>query len=118
MNFYRFHRYNNPASLLSPLQLDNPLGITRNGRASEMLSSLRTNNTTSYIKEEMNQDLGFNPDYEVPMYLHQPSQQELERMTAATPPAISTDLLGNSCIPGTEVCIFSFDCQCLKATKI
>lgn len=69
-----------------------------------MLSSLRTNNT--YVKEEMNSDLGFSHDYEVPMYLHQPSQQELERMTAATPPAISSDILGNSCIPGNEVCSF------------
>jgi hypothetical protein len=103
----KFHRYNNPASLLSPLQLDNPLGITRNGRASEMLSSLRTNNT--YVKEEMNPELGFNQDYEVPMYLHQPSQQELERMTAATPPAISTDLLGNSCIPGTEFKVVQYE---------
>uniref|UniRef100_A0AC34FFF5 One cut domain family member n=1 Tax=Panagrolaimus sp. ES5 TaxID=591445 RepID=A0AC34FFF5_9BILA len=102
-----FHRYNGPASLLSPLQLDNPLGVTRNGRASEMLSSLRTNNT--YVKEEMNSDLGFNHEYEVPMYLHQPSQQELERMTAATPPAISSDILGNSCIPGNEFKVVQYE---------
>jgi hypothetical protein len=103
----KFHRYNGPASLLSPLQLDNPLGVTRNGRASEMLSSLRTSNT--YVKEEMNSDLGFSHDYEVPMYLHQPSQQELERMTAATPPAITSDILGNSCMPGNEFKVVQYE---------
>ena len=62
-----------------------------------MLSSLRTTNT--YVKEEMTSDLGYNQEYDVStMYL--PSQQELERMTAATPPAISGDLLGNSCMSG------------------
>uniref|UniRef100_A0A7E4ZQ11 One cut domain family member n=1 Tax=Panagrellus redivivus TaxID=6233 RepID=A0A7E4ZQ11_PANRE len=96
------YSYGNSASLLSPLQLDgrndhsNLLGISRpNGRASEMLSSLRTNPSYLNIKEELTSDLGYNNDYD-PTYLiqPQPSQQELERMTAATPPAISGDLMG------------------------
>lgn len=63
-----------------------------NGRASEMLSSLRLNQT--YVKEELNSDIGFNThDYDSNFIMNQPSPQELERMNAATPPAISSDIM-------------------------
>uniref|UniRef100_A0A914EPY1 One cut domain family member n=1 Tax=Acrobeloides nanus TaxID=290746 RepID=A0A914EPY1_9BILA len=86
-----------PAGLLSPL-LDNTreqsamglIGMHRaNGRASDMLSNLRR--PVSYIKEEINSDMTFQSaqDYDTSFVMHQPSQQELERMTAETPPAIS-----------------------------
>lgn len=96
----KFHRFGTgPAGLLSPLHIDSRtdhglLGIGRpNNKASEMLSSLRLNHHP-YVKEEINQDLNFNPhEYDSNFMLNQPSPQELERMNAATPPAISSEMM-------------------------
>uniref|UniRef100_A0AC34PXP8 One cut domain family member n=1 Tax=Panagrolaimus sp. JU765 TaxID=591449 RepID=A0AC34PXP8_9BILA len=95
----KFHRFGGPAGLLSPLHLDNRndglLGMGRpNGRASEMLNNLRLNQ--GYVKEEMNPELAFTQhDYESNFMLNQPSPQELERMNAATPPAISSEIMNS-----------------------
>lgn len=67
-----------------------------NGRTSDMLANLQMRRppaAVSYIKEEINTDMAFASaqEYDPTFVMHQPTQQELERMTAETPPAISNE---------------------------
>lgn len=74
-----------------------------NGRASDMLNNLRR--PVSYIKEEINPEMTTftAQEYDPAFVMHQPSQQELERMTAETPPAISNDVALLASLTGENV---------------